>query len=316
MIAGRRNDPFTSFRSIARSGRVNGEERELDIYSDEGFRVLSNLWTRSGWQAKYSYELTWLGIPVIQMPEDVLMMQEVIWKVRPDVVVECGVAHGGALVLYASVLELLGKGHVVGVDVEIRKYNRLAIESHPLSHRISLIEGDSVADDTFAAVRSHIRPGDTSAGRARLAPHPGARRGRARALCPARHARQLHRRLRRRDVDASPTHRTQGRTGRTTTRSWRCREFLRRERGLRGRPSYGRLGVTYCPEGFLRRRSETRGLAARPAAPVLEPRPRSLEQAQLAEDAYRARPSPRTASRPGASADMPASGARSIGPAR
>ena len=137
---------------------VDGEPRELDIYSEEGFRVLSNLWLRAGWQQKFSYELTWLGIPIIQLPEDVVLMHELLWKVRPDVVVECGVAHGGALVLYASVLELLGKGQVVGVDVEIRKYNRLAIESHALSHRITLIEGDSVAATTLQEVRSHIRP--------------------------------------------------------------------------------------------------------------------------------------------------------------
>jgi cephalosporin hydroxylase len=135
--------------------------RDVDIYTDEGFDVLSQLWTRSGWQRKFTYELTWLGIPIIQLPEDILMMQELIWRVRPDVVVESGVAHGGALVLYASLLELIGKGHVVGVDIEIRKYNRLAIQNHPMSKRISLIEGDAVADDTVEQVRRHIRPGDT-----------------------------------------------------------------------------------------------------------------------------------------------------------
>jgi cephalosporin hydroxylase len=136
-------------------------EREVDIYSDEGYRVLSQLWTRSNWHNRLSYEVTWLGIPIIQLPEDMAAMQELIWKVRPDVVVESGVAHGGALVLYASLLELVGRGRVIGVDIEIRKYNRLAIEAHPLSHRIELIEGDSLADDTVERVRSHITPGDT-----------------------------------------------------------------------------------------------------------------------------------------------------------
>src|SRR3954454_209037 len=135
-------------------------ERQLDAYSEEGFEALSELWTRSGWQRRVSYEVTWLGIPNIQLPEDILMMQELLWKVRPTVVVESGVAHGGALVLYASILELLGRGTVIGVDIEIRKYNRLAIEAHPMSHRIHLIEGDSLADETVAEVRSHIRPGD------------------------------------------------------------------------------------------------------------------------------------------------------------
>jgi cephalosporin hydroxylase len=135
-------------------------EREVDIYSEEGFRVLSQLWTRSNWHNRLSYEVTWLGIPIIQLPEDMVIMQELIWKVRPDVVVEAGVAHGGALVLYASILELMGRGRVIGVDVEIRKYNRLAIEAHPLSHRIELIEGSSLADETVEAVRSRIRPGE------------------------------------------------------------------------------------------------------------------------------------------------------------
>ncbi len=133
--------------------------REIDIYSDEGYSVLSQLYTRSGWQRKATYELVWMGIPIIQLPEDILMMQELIWRVRPDVIVESGVAHGGALILYASLLDAIGKGRVVGVDVEIRKYNRLAIEAHPMSRRITLIEGDSVAEETLARVRAEIPPG-------------------------------------------------------------------------------------------------------------------------------------------------------------
>ena len=140
--------------------RTQQGEREVDIYTPEGDRLLANLYTRSGWQQKISYEPTWLGIPIIQTPEDIVMMQELIWKVRPDMVVECGVAHGGAVVLYASILELLGKGHVIGVDVEIRKYNRLALQSHPLSRRFTLIEGSSVEQSTLDEVRNHIRPDD------------------------------------------------------------------------------------------------------------------------------------------------------------
>jgi cephalosporin hydroxylase len=135
-------------------------EREVDIYSEEGFRVLSQLWTRSNWQNRLSYEVTWLGIPIIQLPEDMVVMQELIWKIRPDVIVEAGVAHGGALILYASILELIGRGRVIGMDIEIRKYNRLAIEAHPMSRRIELIEGDSLADSTVQAVRSRVRPGE------------------------------------------------------------------------------------------------------------------------------------------------------------
>lgn len=136
-------------------------ERDVDIYSREGFELLADLWTRSGWQNKLSYEVTWMGIPIIQLPEDILIVQELIWKIRPNVIIEAGVAHGGALILYASLLELMGRGRVVGIDVEIRKYNRLAIESHPMSKRITLIERSSIDDSTVAEVQSLVRPEDT-----------------------------------------------------------------------------------------------------------------------------------------------------------
>jgi cephalosporin hydroxylase len=234
--------------------RVNGEERELDVYSDEGFRVLSNLWMRSGWQAKYTYELAWLGIPVIQMPEDVLMMQEVIWKVRPDVVVECGVAHGGALVLYASVLELLGKGHVVGVDVEIRKYNRLAIESHPLSHRITLIEGDSVAEETLSRVCSHIRPGDTvlvALDSLHTRAHVQAELDRYAPLVTPDSYVVVFDGVMRAVADAPNAGPDWGADNPLEA----VQEFLRANEEFEVDPRYGRLGVTYCPRGFLRRRA-------------------------------------------------------------
>jgi len=134
--------------------------RTFDIYTEEGFKALAELWTRSGWERKLSYEVTWLGIPIIQLPEDILILQELVWKLAPDVVIESGVAHGGALILYASILEMLRRGRVIGVDVEIRKYNRLAIESHPLSDRITLIEGSSTDPEIVEQVRSLIAPGD------------------------------------------------------------------------------------------------------------------------------------------------------------
>jgi cephalosporin hydroxylase len=149
----------TQPRSVIKVTTTEGE-REVDIYTPEGFEVVANLWTRSNWQRKLSYEVTWLGIPIIQLPEDILMVQELIWKNRPDMIVESGVAHGGALILYASLLELLGRGRVIGVDIEIRKYNRLAIESHPASRRIRLIEGSSTDESTLKAVRACIQPGD------------------------------------------------------------------------------------------------------------------------------------------------------------
>ncbi len=142
--------------------RTEDGPREIDIYTPEGFEVVADLFTRSGWQRKLSYEVTWLGIPIIQLPEDIVMVQELVWKIRPDVIIESGVAHGGALILYASILELLGRGRVIGVDIEIRKYNRLAIESHPMARRISLIEGSSTDPTTVASVRDLIAPGQTT----------------------------------------------------------------------------------------------------------------------------------------------------------
>ena len=89
------------------------------------------------------YEPTWLGRPIIQFPTDVVAIQELLWKVRPDVVIETEVAHGGSLILSASLLELIGKGKVIGIDVEIRAHNRAAIDAHPLKRRIELISGSS-----------------------------------------------------------------------------------------------------------------------------------------------------------------------------
>jgi cephalosporin hydroxylase len=93
---------------------------------------------------RYSYNFTWYGRPIIQIPEDIVMMQELILSVRPTLIIETGVAHGGSSVLSASMLELLGEGEVVAIDIEIRPHNRRAIEAHPLAKRIKLIEGSSI----------------------------------------------------------------------------------------------------------------------------------------------------------------------------
>jgi cephalosporin hydroxylase len=103
---------------------------------------------------RYSYHFSWLGRPVIQYPQDLIAMQELIWQTQPDLIVETGVAHGGSLIYYASLLELIGRGGLVaGIDVDIREHNRTAIESHPLARRIALIEGSSVAERVVAQVR-------------------------------------------------------------------------------------------------------------------------------------------------------------------
>lgn len=137
----------------------DGETKNLPLYSTEGFQVLSNAWLKVGWNQKYPYTFSWMGRPLIQLPEDVLRIQEVIFSVKPDFVVETGVAHGGSLILYASLFEAMGHGRVIGVDIEIRPHNRKAIEEHPLFKRIELIEGSSTAPEIVAQVKGLIPPG-------------------------------------------------------------------------------------------------------------------------------------------------------------
>ena len=136
--------------------QCEGKSTTVDVYSHEGLNLLSNLWIKSAAEHRLMYEPTWLGRPVIQFSNDIVMIQELLWKIKPDVVVETGVAHGGSLVLSASIMELIGKGKVVGVDIEIRPHNRAAIESHSLKHRIELIEGSSIALDTLDAVKRAV----------------------------------------------------------------------------------------------------------------------------------------------------------------
>lgn len=143
------------------NGTAVVDGREIPLYSVEGFDVLSRLWVKVGWDQKYSYTFSWLGMPIIQLPEDMIRYQEVVFAVRPDVIIETGVAHGGSLVYSASLCALMNKGRVVGIDVMIRPSNRQRIESNVLAERISLIEGDSVSPQTLEDVRKHIRPGDT-----------------------------------------------------------------------------------------------------------------------------------------------------------
>ncbi len=140
--------------------RPDGSASVLAMDSPEAFTAVSNAWLRCGWDVKYVYGFTWMGRPIIQLPEDMIRIQEVIWQLQPDVIVETGVAHGGSLVFYAGILAALGKGRVVGVDVEIRPHNRTAIESHPMAGRIALIEGSSTRAETVAKVRAAIKPGD------------------------------------------------------------------------------------------------------------------------------------------------------------
>jgi cephalosporin hydroxylase len=134
------------------------QSQTLPLYSSEAFQAISRLWIKTGWAAKYSYNFTWMGRPVIQLPEDLVSIQELIFRVEPHVIIETGVAHGGSSVFFASLLEVLGRGRVISIDIEIRAGNREAIEAHPLKKRITLIKGSSVAPETLHAVQNLLLP--------------------------------------------------------------------------------------------------------------------------------------------------------------
>lgn len=107
----------------------------------------------------YSYLWSWMGVPIIQMPADVMATQEVIWATKPDVIIETGVARGGSVLFMASLLEMIGSGKVIGVDIDIRAHNKAVIESHPMAKRVVLIEGGSIDDNTLERVRAEIPAG-------------------------------------------------------------------------------------------------------------------------------------------------------------
>jgi cephalosporin hydroxylase len=121
------------------AGNIEGLKVDHDI------KALSRIWLRETARHKYTYNFTWMGRPFIQLPQDMVAVQELIWRVQPDLIVETGIAHGGSLIFSASMLELLGgNGLVLGVDIDIRSHNRAEIEKHPMSKRIQMIQGSSV----------------------------------------------------------------------------------------------------------------------------------------------------------------------------
>jgi cephalosporin hydroxylase len=139
----------------------DGSTTEIPLYSKQAFELLSDLWVKVGWNQKYSYAFSWMGRPIIQLPEDLVRTQELIYQLRPDVIVETGVAYGGSLIFYAGLCEAMGHGRIIGVDVEIREHNRAAIEAHEMSPRITLVEGDSVSPEIVSQVHSLIGPDET-----------------------------------------------------------------------------------------------------------------------------------------------------------
>lgn len=147
-------DPVLQFRQ-ERAERIRAMGRNQALKdSAQAFTVES---TRAG----YSYNFSWMGRPVIQYPQDMMALQEIIWDMRPDVVMETGIAHGGSLIFSASMLELLGGDgadtrFVLGVDIDIRQHNRSAIEAHPMSRRIRMLQGSSIDEGVAAQVRAEL----------------------------------------------------------------------------------------------------------------------------------------------------------------
>lgn len=142
----------------------------LDLGEDLDLQALSRMWIRQISPLRYSHNFEWLGRPIIQVPPDTVILQELIWKIKPDLIIETGIAHGGSLIMSASMLALLdmceaidsgsvldpksSKRKVLGVDIDIRQHNRQAIEAHPMSSRIQMIEGSSIATDVIEQVKA------------------------------------------------------------------------------------------------------------------------------------------------------------------
>lgn len=141
------SDPILAFEQ-ERADRIanNGQNPQLQEAA-KAFNTASN-------SSQYSYNFSWMGRPIIQYPQDMIAMQEIIWSIKPDLIIETGIAHGGSLIFYASLLELIGNGQVLGIDIDIRKHNRVAIEQHPMYKRIEMIEGSAISEETIEKVKA------------------------------------------------------------------------------------------------------------------------------------------------------------------
>ena len=125
--------------------------------ADQSLRETTRAWFQSASKHRYSYHFDWMGIPIIQFPQDLVALQEVVWASKPDAIIETGIAHGGSLVFYASLMRAMGiDSPVIGIDVDIRGHNRELLDQHPLRSRIELIEGSSTAPETLVQVRKAL----------------------------------------------------------------------------------------------------------------------------------------------------------------
>lgn len=134
------------------------DERTQRVASNSDNKELqaaANTFNEASNKAQYSYNFSWMGRPIIQYPQDMIAMQEIIWELKPDLIIETGIAHGGSLIYYASLLELIGKGEVLGIDIDIREHNKKEIEKHPMFKRIKMIQGSSVDKNLVEEVKTY-----------------------------------------------------------------------------------------------------------------------------------------------------------------
>jgi len=145
---------------ISMSNGDAADSRTIPLFSPEAFELVSREWVRVGWALGYYTTFTWSGQPILQLPEDLVRLQEVVTTLQPDLIIEMGVCEGGSLLFHASLCEALGKGRVIGVDIQVSPATRKALESHRLARRIEALEGDSTAPATVEEVRRRVKPGE------------------------------------------------------------------------------------------------------------------------------------------------------------
>lgn len=143
-------DPIKEFE-LERAKNIQSMGNDLEL------RKKSIEWMLHADKYKYTYNYSWMGRPIIKFPNDILILQEIIWKVKPDFIIETGIAHGGSIIFSSSMLELLGSGEVIAIDIDIRKHNRDEIEKHPMSKRITMIEGSSVDPGIVNSIMGKVK---------------------------------------------------------------------------------------------------------------------------------------------------------------
>src|SRR6187551_3586121 len=137
------------------------KERIKSYENNSALRTAAKAFNTESNKVQYSYNFSWMGRPIIQYPQDMIAMQEIIWDIKPDLIIETGIAHGGSLIYYASLLELIGKGEVLGIDIDIREHNKAAIEKHPMYKRIKMIQGSSIDPDVVEQVKQYATDKET-----------------------------------------------------------------------------------------------------------------------------------------------------------